>query len=285
VNYRHAFHAGGLADIVKHLVLVHILKRLTEKPTSLCVMDTHAARGLYDLNAEETTRGGEAEEGVFAFVKCAKADALAPLQDIIEKYNPGLTWGPDAHAAPLRTYPGSPSIIRHYLREGDRLIAVERHPEDFKALAKLFAQDKQVNTHERNAAEAVRALLPPKEKRLFVFSDPPYERAEEPIEALKTLKEAHARVRGATLALWYPVKDPIAVGMLHEDFAKSDFDKILRIEVPFYPEIIAGRLNGSGILLINPPWKIEESLEKAFADLRALLPDALPPTLEWVRGP
>lgn len=283
MNYRHAYHAGGPADIVKHIILTHIVRRMGDKPTPFCVFDIFAGAGGYDLHSDFAAKTNESREGVFPFIKLRESAALAPLQSILKHYNPGLAFGSE-DAANLKTYPGSPAMILQHLREGDRLIAVEKHPEDSEKLRRFFRDEKRVQVHARDAAEALHALVPPPEKRLFIFADPPYERADELEMALKALIEAHARARHAVIALWYPVKDPIAVNMLHEKFLGADFEKILRIEVPFYEDILPDRLNGSGMLLFNPPWKIEEEIGAALKELRPLFAVKAPlPVIEWLK--
>ncbi len=272
MNYRHHFHAGSLADLVKHITLSILLKRLCLKPAPFCVMDTHAAAGLYDLRAPDATKTGEAEAGIFAYQKRPPCPAHAPFNDVLK-------------AVGTNTYPGSPAIIRHYLREQDRLIAIEKHPEEAVKLQATLGNDPRITIHTRDAWGAMRALIPTPEKRLLVFIDPPYEQPDENEQAFKAIKAAHAKMSHAIFALWYPIKDAVETGVLQERFAASGIKKILRADVPFSNKTLPNKMNGSGMILINPPFQIEDELRAAYGALAPLCAAGTKPAIiDWLAG-
>lgn len=261
LNYRHIYHAGGLADIIKHVILAHLMKRLGDKPAAFCVLDSHAAVGLYDLSQEETKKTGEVQEGAFPFFTLPADDALAPFQSVLNTLNP------DGF---LRCYPGSPAIIRHYLRPQDRLIAVEKHADDAALLKRFFGEDPAIQIHARDAWEAMKALIPFQEGRSLVFIDPPYEQPDEMDKAYAAIVGAHQRSAHSMFALWYPLKDPVATAALHDRFLRSGIKKILRVDAWYGKNNRADKMTGSGMILINPPWQMETELVEALQKLTPL---------------
>ncbi|MBY0428629.1 MAG: 23S rRNA (adenine(2030)-N(6))-methyltransferase RlmJ [Alphaproteobacteria bacterium] len=272
MNYRHHFHAGSLADIVKHITLSHLLKRLCQKPAPYCVMDTHAAAGLYDLRAPDATKTGEADAGIFAYQKLPPHPAHAPFSDVL-------------NAVGTNAYPGSPAIIQHYLREADKLIAIEKHPEEAVKLQSTLGHDPRIKIQTRDAWDAMRALIPTPEKRLLVFIDPPYEQPDENEQALKAIIAAYAKMSHAMFALWYPLKDAVETGVLQERFASSGIKKILRADVPFSNKTLPNKMNGSGMIIINPPYEIEAELRAAYDGLIPLCTEGTKPAIiDWLAG-
>lgn len=272
MNYRHHFHAGSLADLVKHLTLSHLLKRLCQKPAPYCVIDTHAAAGLYDLRAPDANKTGEADVGIRAYQQRPAIPAHQPLNDVL-------------NACGHDVYPGSPAIIRHYLREHDKLIAIEKHPEDALKLKNAIGIDPRITIQTRDAWDAMRALIPTPEKRLLVFIDPPYEQPDENEQAFKAIKAAHTKMSHAMFALWYPLKDAVETGILQERFANCGIKKILRADVPFSNKQLPNKMNGSGMIIINPPYQLEDELRAAYDGLAPLFaPDTKPAIIDWLAG-
>ena len=268
MNYRHAFHAGNFADVVKHAALALLIGRLKEKDAAFRVIDTHAGPGLYDLAGDEANRTGEWKVGigkVYAH-RFAPADAalLAPYIDTVRAANEGGT---------LRTYPGSPWIARHLLRKQDRLTAVELHPEDAAALSALFAGDMQVKTIALDGRLALGAFLPPKERRGLVLIDPPFEEADEFEQLVAGLVKAHARWPTGIYALWYPVKDLHAIDRFRAGLAESGIRRLVRAELTVRRRHTPGRFNGAGLVICNPPWQFEAVLGKMFSALLPVLAD------------
>ncbi|HEY1723219.1 MAG TPA: 23S rRNA (adenine(2030)-N(6))-methyltransferase RlmJ [Magnetospirillaceae bacterium] len=254
MNYRHGFHAGNFADVVKHAILTLILGHLRAKETPFCVLDTHAGIGRYDLTGEQAVRTGEAKDGVLKLIAGdTAAPELAAYIDLLRDLNPG--W-PD-----LRLYPGSPAIVRALLRPQDRLVAVELHPEEARDLKHLFRSDKQVAVHEADAYTALKAHLPPKERRGLVLIDPPFEQPDEFRRLSHALPEAVQRFRTGVFAIWYPIKAVAPVEQFRAEIARLG-RPALAAEFYRYPPDNAERLNGMGLAIVNPPWKLDETLER-----------------------
>ena len=271
MNYRHAFHAGGFADVVKHSVLALLIERLKQKDTPFRVIDTHAGVGVYDLTSSAAVRSGEWRDGIGRLwgrlrrrdLPPALAALLSPWLEAVKAANaPGDT---------LRRYPGSPWIARHLLRRQDRLTAVELHPEDAKALAALFAGDVQVRTIALDGWLALGAFVPPKERRGLVLIDPPYEEPDEFTRLLDAFANAHRRWPTGIYALWYPVKDLAAVDRLRADLARSGMRRLLRAELTVRERGAEGTFNGTGLVICNPPWQFAEALTALLAGLVPVL--------------
>jgi 23S rRNA (adenine2030-N6)-methyltransferase len=260
MNYRHAFHAGGFADVVKHALLVQLILHLRKKETPFCVLDTHAGVGRYDLAADEAARTGEAEDGVLRLIgsDTPPAPALADYLDCLKSANP--SW------PALRIYPGSPAIARAMLRPQDRLVAVELHPEDSRALKRVFAGDRQVSVHEGDGYLALRAHLPPRERRGLVLIDPPYEDRDEFKTLAKALPEAIARFRTGIFAIWYPIKDTGTVARFHAELAALGRPTLAAEFLRFRPDDPT-RLNGTGLAIVNPPWQFDAAAREMLAAL------------------
>ena len=278
MNYRHIYHAGGLVDLVKHITLSILLKRLCQKPAAFCVIDSHAALGLYDLTDEQTQKTGEAALGIHAFSKIIDPSSQQALADFIAVLN---AYNPDQ---PYRFYPGSPAIIRHFLRDQDRLLTIEKHPEDAVTLRRFAKNDERIHVHVRDAFEGLNALIPVKEKRLFVFIDPPYEQPNETAQCLDAIANIQHKAQHAMIALWYPIKDVVATGRMHEQLVHAGYKNILRADVPIAAQAYDGKLYGSGMVIINPPFQVDEELKKAYNALYPLLESGTPkPIIEWLK--
>ena len=252
MNYRHAFHAGNFADCMKHAVLVWLLRALARKPAGFCVLDTHAGLGHYDLTSGPAARTGEWQAGIGQLLDTPPpelSDYLGLVRDL------GL-------------YPGSPMIARAVLRAQDRLVCCELHPDDVGALRRLFAHDPQVTVHHRDAWEALPALLPPKERRGLILIDPPYERADEFTQLTTTLAAGWARFRHGIFAAWYPIKHRAPVRDFHLALQASGIRDVVAAELCLHEPLDPTRLNGCGLIIVNPPFGF---MEAAPDILRALL--------------
>jgi 23S rRNA (adenine2030-N6)-methyltransferase len=269
VNYRHAFHAGNFADVVKHAVLVLLIERLKAKDSAFRVIDTHAGIGLYDLRSDEARRGGEWQAGIGKVfdVKLApvRAELLAPYLRTVRAANDG--------GGALTRYPGSPWIARHLLRRQDRLTAVELHPEDAASLAKTFAGDRQVRVVELDGWLALGSFVPPKERRGLVLIDPPFEAADEFDRLASTFEKAFRRWPTGIYALWYPVKHLVAIDTFRERLAASGIPKLLRAELTVRARATPSLFNGAGLILCNAPWRFEETLAELLSGLVPVLAD------------
>lgn len=255
MKYRHAFHAGNFADVMKHVALVAALLRLTEKDRPLYLLDTHAGRGRYALGS-----GGESDQGIARLLTAgAKSShpALARYLELVRGLNPD---------GRLAVYPGSPWIEAAFLRAGDRAAFCELQAAEADALRPEFRGDPRIGVHCRDGFEALGALVPPPEKRGLALVDPPYEATESDFSRVaEALSGAAARWPQGVLMAWYPIKQGAVAARLQRRLAAAGVKRLLVAELCVHPDDSRAGLNGSGLVTINPPWKLEQ-------DLRALLP-------------
>jgi 23S rRNA (adenine2030-N6)-methyltransferase len=277
MNYRHAFHAGNHADVLKHVVLLALLELLKRKDTPFTVLDTHAGRGRYGLHDEKARRTGEAEAGVTRLLGAhATSAAVRRYQNAIRACNPD---------GGLRIYPGSPLLAAMAMRADDRLFCREAQPDEAHALAALFERDRRVHVQAGDGYAAIKALLPPNPRRGLVLIDPPYEAQDAEFEiALAALGEGLRRWPQGTFALWYPIKQRRSLQRFLRDAAKLPAKDILLAELLVRPDDSPLRLNGSAMLLLNPPWKLDAEIAAALPELaRELGEDGASHRLEWLK--
>jgi 23S rRNA (adenine2030-N6)-methyltransferase len=265
MNYRHGFHAGNFADVLKHLVLCELLRLLTSKDKKLFVLDTHAGAGSYDLGSQMASRTGEAEAGIARLLAAPKTGmpaAVARYLAAVSAYD--RKFGPTGGA--LRRYPGSPRLIRGTMRATDRFVACELHPQDALTLKREFAGDPSVEVRQEDGYHAVKATLPPPERRALVLIDPPFEATDEFGKLSRALRHGLRRFATGCYVVWYPIKDETAVA----DFmAAHEGLKTVRLEVHVPAE--GTKLGACGVLVINPPWKFEEAMREALPWIEAQL--------------
>jgi 23S rRNA (adenine2030-N6)-methyltransferase len=266
MNYRHAFHAGGFADVIKHIVLVRMLTYLQDKQAAFRVIDTHAGAGVYDLTGEEASRGGEWRTGIARIMQARFSETAMPLMrpylDIVRAFNP---------QAPLKTYPGSPLIARALLRPQDRLTACEVAPKARKLLIDALRRDTQARVVDLDGWTALPAFVPPKERRGLVLIDPSYEQKDEFERLAEGFAEAFAKWPTGSYLLWYPVKSRRATDDLARHVAQSVADgtppgKCLRLEFSVAPQMAGAGLTSAGLLIVNPPWTL-------MGELKTILPE------------
>ena len=254
MNYRHAYHAGNHADVLKHLTLSRIFALLAKKEAPYAYLDSHAGIGLYDLSADQASRTGEYLQGI---ARLWQAADVPPLCDdylrVVRELNPD---------GQLRYYPGSPELARQLSREQDRLHCNEKHPEDGQLLKENMHFDRRVAVHLGEGWHVPRALLPTREKRVVLLIDPPFEQADELERCVVALNEAIGRMRQAIVAIWYPIKDSRQLKRFYNQLAGSSAPKLLRVELLVHPADDASRLSGSGVVIANPPWGLEEQLRE-----------------------
>ncbi len=260
MNYRHAFHAGNFADCMKHALLVWLLRAMQRKPTALRVLDTHAGRGAYPLDSDEARRSGEWWEGVGRLM----AVQDGPLADYV-----GLL----RELGMPATYPGSPALLQALLRPGDALLLNELHPEDHAALRRTM---RGTPAHMRDAYECARALTPFPEKRGMLLFDPPFEVANE-FERLATgMAQVWARARGHVQVAWYPIKHMAPVLAFHAAIRAAGIRDAVAAELWLREPLDASRLNGCGLLVVNPPFGFEEQGGEILQALLERLADGEP---------
>ncbi|WP_454632171.1 23S rRNA (adenine(2030)-N(6))-methyltransferase RlmJ [Bradyrhizobium cenepequi] len=267
MNYRHAFHAGGFADVIKHIVLVRILLYLQEKPAALRVIDTHAGAGLYDLTSDEAQRGGEWLTGIARLMQARFSKEALPLVlpylDIVRAFSP---------PGELKAYPGSPLIARALLRPQDRLTACELEPEARKRLIDALRRDAQARVVDLDGWTALPAFVPPKERRGLVLIDPPFEAKDEFERLGQGFSEAFAKWPTGSYLLWYPAKsrrvtDDLARHVASETGKAKPAGKCLRLEFSVAPREADSGLVSTGLLIVNPPWTLAGELKIILPEL------------------
>ncbi len=276
MNYRHSFHAGNSADVVKHALLIALVRSLQLKDSALTLIDTHAGCGLYDLHGDQAQRTGEAERGVMR--------ALADPSPLLEDYRAAVqavNEGPEP-----RLYPGSPRILAQLLRPQDALILNEKHPEDAAAL-RAAMRGTPAAVHERDAYELWLALLPTRTPRGVVVVDPPYEQTDERARITATLAAAHRKWAHGVTVIWYPLKERPAHALWKDKLRKTGIPKFLNVEHWLYDVDQPGIYNGAGLFIINPPYAFTQDLPPLLEALRvSLAPEGHRGTLtaQWLGG-
>lgn len=269
MNYRHIYHAGNFADVVKHVVLQTLLQHLHNKPKPFCFLDTHAGIGRYPLASDESQKTLEFTRGIGRLYQDPALPAvLAEYVELVRASDPANT------AEELAVYPGSPLLARALLRPQDRAVLMELHPADAASLKALFRGDQQVAVHASNGYHGLKAFLPPPERRGLVLIDPPFEATNEFAQIIDGIKKGTQRWPSGIYAIWYPIKDRRATQRFEKELKKTGLANILLTEVCLHPEDLPDRFNGCGMAIINPPWK---------QDL--LLRDVLPILVDYLAEP
>lgn len=284
MNYRHAFHAGNHADVLKHVVLLAVCDALCVKPAATFALDTHAGAGLYALGGAEAARTGESEGGI---TRLLGADLGGPT---IRRYLEAVAACRAMHGEDA--YPGSPWLLAHALRTQDRIACCELRAEEAALLRRSVGGDPRVAVHARDGYAAIDALLPPKAEgarigRGLVLIDPPYEaQLAEFDTALAAIRRGLTRWPQACWLLWYPIKRRSALRPFYRAAAALDTKSALLCELLVNADDSPLRMNGSGMLLLDAPWRIEELLRPALDALCASLGEAgASARLEWLRRP
>jgi 23S rRNA (adenine2030-N6)-methyltransferase len=267
MNYRHAFHAGGFADVIKHIVLVRILTYLQDKPAAFRVIDTHAGAGLYDLASDEARRGGEWLTGIARITQARFSETAAPLVqpylDIVRAFN---------GQGELNAYPGSPLVARALLRPQDRLTACEVEPKARKHLIDALRRDPQARVVDLDGWVALPAFVPPNERRGLVLVDPPFEASNEFERLADGFAKAYAKWPTGSYLLWYPAKSRRATDDLARSVAATAASvrpagKCLRLEFSVAPQVAGAPLASAGLLVVNPPWTLQGELKTILPEL------------------
>ena len=268
MNYRHAFHAGNHADVLKHAVLLYCLDALKKKPTPFAVLDTHAGRGLYDFQSEEAARSPEWQDGVARLFDWPEPPPLiARYIEAVRRFN--------ADGA-LRTYPGSPALVTTNLRQDDVLMACELHPEEHASLKRALPRQANVQVHARDGWQALSALLPPAQKRGLVLIDPPYEATDELEMAARAFGPALKRFGHGTYLWWRPLKNESALNSADAEARAQGAKDILRADLWVDAVTREGRLMASSVFLVNPPFGLREALKVALPFLAEALTKGRP---------
>ncbi len=259
LSYRHQFHAGNIADVFKHSVLSRLLIALAKKDKPYCMVDTHAGLGRYDLAHPWSQKTAEWRLGIGRV--WGRADApvgLQPYLDAVRAENP------DGH---LQHYPGSPWLARRLMRAADRLVLYELNKDDCAALQSVFTGTRNTAIHNQDGFSAIRAFLPPKERRGLTFIDAAFDQADEFGRITRAIKEAHGRFATGMVAVWYPLMAPAAMLAFARSLQAMGLPKTLQLELSVHPEDWTAHIRGSGLIVVNPPYGLDREM---------------PPLLDWL---
>ncbi|HEI8487235.1 23S rRNA (adenine(2030)-N(6))-methyltransferase RlmJ [Morganella morganii] len=276
LSYRHSFHAGNHADVLKHTVQSLIIESLKEKDKPFLYLDTHAGAGRYQLSGEHAERTGEYLEGIARiWAQESVPEELKTYLEAVSALNP---------RGGLRFYPGSPLIAAHLLRDHDKLNISELHPSDFPLLRNEFSRDNRARVVREDGYQQLKSQLPPLSRRGFVLIDPPYELKSDYQAVVKGIQEGHRRFATGTYAVWYPVVLRQQIKRMVKDFQATGIRKILQIELAVRPDSDQRGMTASGMIVINPPWKLESQMKSVLPWLHnVLVPEGTGHTLvEWI---
>ena len=261
MNYRHAFHAGNFADCLKHAALVAVLLHLRKKDTPFAVIDTHGGRGLYDIAGVEAKKTGEAQDGIERLLAVESVPGvLEPYRALVRGFGPNL-------------YPGSPLIAAKLLRAKDRLVGIEKHPEEHAQLAAALAGDSRCRAVLGDYREALPRLLAPPERRGLVLIDPPYEAPDEFADATRALIAAHRRFATGIFLLWYPAKERPLIDASAGELLNAGIASLMKMEldVGHSDGAAPSRLSATGLLVVNPPFGFAAEMERILPFLAVTL--------------
>ena len=253
LSYRHSFHAGNHADVLKHIVQSLILNALKQKDKPFVYHDTHSGVGRYDLTHEWAEKTGEYKHGIARIWQ--QTDIPEELQSYLDAIK-GLN-----NDQNLRYYPGSPRVARTHLRQQDRMVLSELHPSDYPLLEQEFARDRQVSIYKEDGFKRLKASLPPKERRGLVLIDPPYELAKEYRDVVQAIHHSHKRWATGIFAIWYPVVNRCDIEDMIDALEGLGIRKILQIELGVAADTSEHGMTASGMIVINPPWKLESQMQ------------------------
>lgn len=265
MNYRHAFHAGNFADVHKHVILLALIERLKRKPAPLFFLDTHAGRGRYDLQSSDATRGDEWRDGV------GRLHGVAATSPDIRNYMLAAELPKAKTEPPVRQYAGSPVLAIDALRSGDRAVFVEQQPIEARVLEQSLPRRRNTSVVCGDGYAALKTYLPPRENRGLVFIDPPYESERESAEVDRAMNFGLRRWPNGLFAAWYPIKASPDWQRLHAGLKQSGLRKLLLLELNVRPADSPVGLNGSGLIVANPPWQFDVEMRATSDELHRLL--------------
>ena len=257
LSYRHSFHAGNFADLIKHIVLVEILEHLTKKDTPFDYIDTHAGAGLYNLRAADSQKLQEYAEGI-GKLDCDEFPELESYFQVIRSFN---------KADSIDFYPGSPSIAKYFLRNQDKGWLFELHPKDHDLLQSNFSKSKNIRVHHQDGFEGLKALVPPSSKRGLVLIDPSYEIKTEYKLVIDRVIAAHKKFSHGIYAIWYPVVDRRTITDMQRKLVNSGIRNIQQFELGIADDSANRGMTSSGMIVINPPWKLFEKMSQLLPKL------------------
>lgn len=269
MNYRHIYHAGNFADVVKHIILSRVILYMQRKDAAFRVLDTHAGIGLYDLSSEEAQKTGEWRTGIGLIMEAAAKvpkdvkPLIEPYLEVVRSFN---------SEEGIQQYPGSPLLTRKLLRNQDRMTALELHPDDFETLQTHFEGDYQARITHLDGWLGLKSHMPPKERRGVTLVDPPFEVFHEFFNLLKGMQDANSRFSSGTVLMWYPIKNRQACDEFRSELYKTKIPAILDVSLEIRPQ--KGRVNtfdGTGMAILNPPYALEKELKLIVPWLKNIL--------------
>jgi len=263
MNYRHEFHAGNFADVLKHIVLTRILLHLVKKPAAFRYIDTHAGSGLYDLSGDEAARTGEWRSGIGRLAGLAPPQAGTREAEALTLIEPYLNLvNPDSFLAPQRRglYPGSPALAAALMRPQDKLLLCELHPAAADELRANLGHEKRAKIIALDGFTGLNAFVPPVERRGLALIDPAFEQRDDLQRSVATLTAAWRKWATGIFMLWYPVKDKRDVAAIFKPLADGPIRKLLRIELQITEPAALGPLVANGLLIINPPYQLADEM-------------------------
>lgn len=276
LSYRHSFHAGNHADVLKHTVQSLIIESLKEKEKPFLYLDTHSGAGRYQLTGEHAEKTGEYLEGIARIWEQADLpEELTPYMNIVRQLNDN---------GRLRYYPGSPLLAKYLLREYDKLVLTELHSSDYPLLRTEFSRDSRAQVSKEDGYQQLKSKLPPHSRRGFVLMDPPYEMKSDYEAVVKGVVEGYKRFATGTYAIWYPVVLRQQIKRMVNQLEATGIRKILQIELAVRPDSDQRGMTASGMIVINPPWKLEQQMKNVLPWLhKTLVPEGTGHTLvEWI---
>lgn len=264
LSYRHSFHAGNFADVLKHVILVEILESLTQKDKPFEYIDTHSGAGLFNLKSNDALKLQEHETGIGKLTP-KQFPQLKRYFNIIDSYNPSPR---------VSVYPGSPSIAKYFLRPKDRAWMFELHPKDYQSLNKNMGEGKRIRVTHDDGLKKLDSLLPPTSRRGLVLIDPSYEVKFEYDQVIKTVESAYKKFSTGIYAIWYPVVDRQTIDRMEGKLIRSGIKNIQRFELGISPDSKEKGMTSSGMFVINPPWKLMENMSTLLPKLANTLADS-----------
>jgi 23S rRNA (adenine2030-N6)-methyltransferase len=280
MNYRHAYHAGNHGDVLKHVLLSRILVHYMEKQAAFGVIDAHAGIGVYDLAGLEAFKTGEWKDGIGRLLRAQLsppvASALEPYLSVVRALNPG---------GELQFYPGSPEIARRMLRKQDRLLLNELHPQDHETLSARFGSEQGIRVENIDALQCVKASLPFPQKRGVLLVDPPYEVTDEMDRVSRIVGQALRRMANLCVMIWYPVTTQDYADRFCAALPLTGVKGALRAEILVRPPKSEGGMAGSGLVIVNPPWKLFDDCQPILPELTRLLSVSGQHLLRWIVEP
>lgn len=267
LSYRHAFHAGNFADVLKHSVLTLILDYMTQKEKGISYIDSHSGAGMYQLKAEYAQKTGEYKDGIEKILACQDLPAPFLLYvDLIKEIN--------ADASDLSLYPGSPGIAKAILRRQDSAHLYDLHPTDFSLLTEFCERWRKSNVNQSDGYKGVLSQLPPATRRGVVLIDPPFELKEDYIKAVDTIIKGYKKFANGTYILWYPVVTRHRVENMENRFKMSDVKNVLQVEYCQKADSDEYGMTGTGLFIVNPPWTLNNHLQEILPCMKSIIGEA-----------